>query len=119
IYDTDEHSGISPPSTFEELRTLAIEIRDEQLRIEERLAMSNSQMTILSGPVVDDLASRISDRLNGSHLYTITPCRVADTRPPNGAHGGPSLPSGTARLFTLPGRCSIPPAARSIVANIT
>jgi len=41
----------------------------------------------------------------GASFYTLTPCRVIDTRNPNGPLAGPSLLAGTDRLFLLGGAC--------------
>ena len=54
-----------------------------------------------------------------SKFYPVTPCRVADTRNPNGAAGGPALGAGTARAFQLAGTCGIPATARAVVTNLT
>ncbi|KAA0250341.1 MAG: hypothetical protein EDX89_22975, partial [Acidobacteria bacterium] len=51
--------------------------------------------------------------------FTLTPCRVFDTRDPDGPLGGPFLSPGQVRSFTLPGTCSIPPSAISVSGNIT
>jgi hypothetical protein len=55
----------------------------------------------------------------GSSFYTVTPCRVADTRDPNGPQGGPALSAGTPRTFMVAGRCEIPPTASSVSVNVT
>ena len=52
-------------------------------------------------------------------FYPVTPCRVADTRNPNGAAGGPALGAGTARAFLIASTCGIPVTARAAVTNIT
>ncbi len=44
-----------------------------------------------------------------SAFYPIQPCRVADTRNPNGPAGGPSLDAGQARNFQPPSSCSSVP----------
>ena len=50
----------------------------------------------------------------------ITPCRVADTRSPNGALGAPLLSSGQPRSFPiLQGACNIPPTAQAYSLNLT
>ncbi len=50
----------------------------------------------------------------------VTPCRVVDTRNPNGPFGGPFLAGGATREFDIPnGACSIPSTALSYVLNIT
>jgi plastocyanin len=52
-------------------------------------------------------------------FHTVIPCRVADTREPDGPYGGPALQAGTERIFVVGGQCGIPPAARSVVLNVT
>ena len=50
----------------------------------------------------------------------LTPCRVVDTRNPNGEFGGPSLQAGTYRNFPLPqGSCNVPPNATAYSLNVT
>jgi hypothetical protein len=50
-------------------------------------------------------------------LYTITPCRVIDTR---NAGDAPALAgSGAQRAFTVAGKCGVPADAKSISANVT
>jgi hypothetical protein len=52
-------------------------------------------------------------------FYTVTPCRIADTRNANGPYGGPALAANSDRLLTVAGRCGIPATAESIVLNVT
>jgi hypothetical protein len=54
-----------------------------------------------------------------SDLYTLTPCRLVDTRNPNGALGGPALGASAQRTFTAAGNCGIPSGASAVVVNIT
>ncbi len=51
----------------------------------------------------------------------VTPCRVVDTRLPNGPFGGPSLQGGTERDFAIPsGPCpGIPSSAAAYALNVT
>jgi hypothetical protein len=51
--------------------------------------------------------------------YTVTPCRVLDTRQPAGPYGGPAIGGGGVREFGIHGQCSIPVGAVAIAANIT
>jgi len=52
--------------------------------------------------------------------FTINPCRVIDTRQPNGPYGGPALAGGGARrLFQLAGQCGVPSDAKAVAANVT
>jgi hypothetical protein len=52
-------------------------------------------------------------------FYTLTPCRIVDTRQPGGAYTGPALSAGETRTWTIAGQCGIPFAARSVVLNVT
>ena len=54
-----------------------------------------------------------------AQYYTVTPCRVADTRGPNGAYGGPALNANANRLFVIVGQCGIPATARAVAYNFT
>jgi 5-hydroxyisourate hydrolase-like protein (transthyretin family) len=56
----------------------------------------------------------------GLDFYTLTPCRVVDTRDPNGPLGGPILEAGSARSFTVAGpKCGIPATAKAVSVNVT
>jgi hypothetical protein len=57
--------------------------------------------------------------VSGSQLYTLVPCRVLDTRNPNGPLGGPAIGGSSQRTFTLPPACGIPSGAKSVSANVT
>jgi N-acetylneuraminic acid mutarotase len=51
-------------------------------------------------------------------FYTVTPCRLVDTR--NAATGGPALYPGATRSFLLTGgACGIPSTATAVSANVT
>lgn len=52
-------------------------------------------------------------------LYTVTPCRVVDTRNPDGPFGGPALVANATRVFTIAGQCGISATAKSVAFNIT
>jgi hypothetical protein len=52
-------------------------------------------------------------------FYTLTPCRIVDTRKPAGALNGPALQPNATRLFTLTSSCGIPTSAVAVSANIT
>ena len=51
--------------------------------------------------------------------YTLTPCRVVDTRDAAGPYGGPSLSAGATRAFVMAGPCAIPAEADAVAVNIT
>jgi ELWxxDGT repeat protein len=52
-------------------------------------------------------------------LHTITPCRVADTRDPDGPTGGAPIGSSETAMVQVTGSCGIPSTALSIAANVT
>jgi hypothetical protein len=52
-------------------------------------------------------------------FYTVTPCRVVDTRNPNGPFGGPALAANSTRVFTVGGQCGVSTSARSVSFNVT
>lgn len=50
----------------------------------------------------------------------VNPCRVVDTRNPNGPFGGPPIMGGTFRSFALPeGSCGLPLGATAYALNVT
>jgi len=53
------------------------------------------------------------------YFYSVPPCRLVDTRNPNGPLGGPSLGAGTLRVFNSIGSCGIPAGAKSLSVNVT
>lgn len=52
-------------------------------------------------------------------FYTLTPCRLVDTRAATGPLGGPALSAGSDRAFTVAGICGIPASARALAVNVT
>ncbi len=58
---------------------------------------------------------------SAAQFLPVTPCRVADTRQPNGPFGGPYLTGGTSRSFAVPQKsdCNIPSTAIAYSLNVT
>ena len=55
-----------------------------------------------------------------SRFFGLTPCRILDTRNPDGPHGGPALAGNGARhTFVLAGTCGVPADAKAVSANVT
>ena len=50
-------------------------------------------------------------------FYSLTPCRLVDTRNAAGPYGGPALVNGT-RNFALAGQCGIPSNATAVAVNV-
>jgi|GEM_PF-815088 len=64
--------------------------------------------------------------LSATGFYTVTPCRVVDTRnapgPWNDVPGpwsAPALTAGTSRAFTIGGECGVPADAAAVALNVT
>jgi CSLREA domain-containing protein len=54
----------------------------------------------------------------GLSYYTLSPCRVVDTRLPDGPLGGPALPAASTRTFALSGQCGIPLDAQALSLSV-
>ena len=54
-----------------------------------------------------------------SSFHALTPCRVFDTRNPNGPWGGPAILAGSSRAFVIRGQCNVPATAKSVAGNFT
>ncbi|MBK9087597.1 MAG: VCBS repeat-containing protein [Holophagales bacterium] len=55
-----------------------------------------------------------------SSFFTLTPCRVFDTRETTGpAAGSPALAAGSRRVFPMAGKCGIPSDAKALSINVT
>ena len=50
--------------------------------------------------------------------YAVTPCRLVDTRNPNGPQGGPILVGTTTRSFPIAGLCGLPTTAKAATLNV-
>jgi hypothetical protein len=53
-------------------------------------------------------------------FYPVAPCRLVDTRTPNGPLGGPSLAASGSRAFPVQSsNCNLPPTAQAYSLNVT
>jgi hypothetical protein len=58
--------------------------------------------------------------IGATDFYTVTPCRVVDTRSPAGPTGGPILAANSTRTFPVTeGVCEIPSTAIAVSVNLT
>lgn len=53
------------------------------------------------------------------NFFSLTPCRVADTRSFPGAYGPPPLAANGDRSFVMRGQCGIPATAQAVSINVT
>jgi uncharacterized repeat protein (TIGR01451 family) len=51
----------------------------------------------------------------GTSFYTLSPCRLVDTRAAN----APAIAAGAVRTFTLAGACGLPSGAKAVSLNVT
>lgn len=81
------------------------------------LAFTSADFRLVSGDFqLDDDAFLFSDPPAGRDFFTLTPCRLLDTRSPG---QGPALTSSLTRIVPVHGVCGVPAEARTIVANVT
>ncbi len=73
-----------------------------------------------NGGLNDAFVAKITATPSGGvNFYTLSPCRIVDTRNPAGPLGGPSLTGGASRTFVVINQCSLPPTATAIAVNVT
>jgi hypothetical protein len=90
----------------------------------DTLAEPNESFTAsLSAPAGATLARTVATATilddESSDLYTLTPCRLADTRDAPGASGGPALAANSTRAFPAAGACGVPADAKAVLLNVT
>ncbi|HKH47652.1 MAG TPA: alpha/beta hydrolase fold domain-containing protein [Thermoanaerobaculia bacterium] len=68
-------------------------------------------------PLVTITDDELTTGLDG--LYTLTPCRLVDTRRPAGPGGAPRIDAGSIRVFPASDACGIPPEATAVAINVT
>jgi hypothetical protein len=71
-------------------------------------------LTIIGGPTPTPTPPPAPTR-----YFSITPCRIVDTRGPAGLLGGPALAAKAVRTFTIAGQCGIPSSAVAVSINVT
>jgi hypothetical protein len=65
------------------------------------------------------LSSAVAKADGPLSFYSITPCRIADTRNAIGPSGGPALAPNSTRSFPVRGLCGLPAEAKAVVFNFT
>ncbi len=78
-----------------------------------------SSLGVLAIGVVALLVSSSTNGAGPFQFYSITPCRLVDTRGPVGPTGGPILAGNVVRSFPITGgTCGIPTTAQAAVLNV-
>jgi hypothetical protein len=57
--------------------------------------------------------------VTGLDFHALTPCRLLDTRLPDGPYGGPALAALASRTFVATGQCGVPAGAKALSINLT
>jgi hypothetical protein len=111
------------------IAALALSMPSHPSAAQVRAAMLSSALDVMAAGADRDsgagvvMANRTVAALTAAPapaaFYTVTPCRLVDTRNPAGPAGGPALQAAAVRSFTLAGSCGIPAGAVSVAVNIT
>jgi len=73
-----------------------------------------------ANPMADSVSIIAGASSHAVQFLPVTPCRIADTRQPNGPFGGPYLTGGAPRSFAVPqSSCNIPSTAIAYSLNVT
>jgi len=80
-------------------------------------ALRLPHLTIGFGILMSFVTVAASAQSGPYQFYSLTPCRVVDTRNANSVNGGPSLGT-TRRDFVVKGNCGVPTTAKAVSLNI-
>jgi len=75
--------------------------------------------SLLLGAGLVVLVSAVAEAAGPFQFFSVTPCRIVDTRRPDGVTGGPSLGNQVVRNFPIAGQCGVPATAKAAVLNVT
>src|SRR6478672_611293 len=75
--------------------------------------------SLLLGAGLVMLVSAVAEAAGPYQFFSVTPCRIVDTRRPNGVTGGPALANQAVRNFPIAGQCGVPATAKAAVLNVT
>jgi len=75
--------------------------------------------SLLLGAGLVMLLSAVAEAAGPFQFFSVTPCRIVDTRRPDGVTGGPSLGNQVVRNFPIAGQCGVPATAKAAVLNVT
>ncbi len=64
-------------------------------------------------------ASCVAGTPSSYSYFTLTPCRLLDTRDANGPLGGPTLAPASTRAFVVENTCGLPSTAKALAINVT
>lgn len=73
----------------------------------------------LLGAAAALLISSAAEAAGPFQFFSVTPCRIVDTRNAPGPTGGPALAAGSTRNFPIAGQCGVPTTAQAATLNVT
>jgi hypothetical protein len=82
-------------------------------------AMTHRFAGLLFVVLITLVASNLWAQSGPYQYFSVTPCRVVDTRGANGTNSGPALGPGVTRDFQIRGRCGVPLSAQAVSINVT
>jgi Calx-beta domain-containing protein len=104
------------PGTTTQTVAVAI-VGDATAEAEETFSLA---LSAAAGAVlVDASATGTITNDDPTRFYSLTPCRLVDTRGPAGTFGGPPLQANSTRTFPVAGGCAVPASARAVAVNLT
>jgi hypothetical protein len=71
------------------------------------------------GNNVSTVSTPVEAGFGAVNFYTLTPCRVFDTREASGPTLGAPLSCGIGRTFAVAGSCGVPSGAKAVSLNLT
>lgn len=81
---------------------------------------AGAQTLVTPGSPASYLATfQLASDESAPNFFTLTPCRLVDTRRPAGALGGPALAGGQERVFPLVDSCGVSATAIALAVNVT
>jgi hypothetical protein len=83
------------------------------------VSLSVTVTSSTSCPATGSATVPITVCTGGRDFFTVTPCRVLDTRRPDGPYGGPVFGANVSRDFTIRNQCGVPNTATAVAVNVT
>jgi len=80
---------------------------------------SSCTLRLTVGGMSAEMSITVSGPPTPLSFYTLTPCRLVDTRNPAGPLGSPALAASAQRTFALASQCGVPSTARALSLNVT
>jgi uncharacterized repeat protein (TIGR01451 family) len=73
----------------------------------------------VADPVPGNNSATDTDARVGGSFFTLSPCRLLDTRDAVGEFGGPALAASASRSVNVAGHCGVPDYATAVALNLT